>query len=102
MRDVFRPRYQPAQTIYDAFQAEAAHRHGSVEEWIERERLVVWRTARDYAQQHGLRVPTMDQIERAERSACGHVDYGAKWAYRVAEFITTEEGIDSGPDADQS
>lgn len=30
----------------------------------------------------------MAQIEEAEKSACGHVDYGHKWAIRVAEILT--------------
>lgn len=88
MTDIFRPPREPARTLYDVFQEEAAHRKGrSVEEWQRAERLAVWKAARDYAQQHGLRVPTMEDVEQAETCASGHVDYGAKWAYGIAESI---------------
>jgi hypothetical protein len=86
--DFFRPRHEPARTIYDAFQAEAAKRHGrTVPQWLQAEREAVWSRARDAAQQMGLRVPTMDDVERAERQASGHCDYGAKWAYGVVECM---------------
>lgn len=87
-RDVFRPHRQPAQGIYDAFQAEAALRSGrKLDEWLEAERQAVWRAARDYAQQQGLRVPTIDEIKRAENYAAGSVDYGAKWAYQIERLL---------------
>ncbi len=87
--DVFRPRHQPAQAIYDAFQTEAKKRFGrSVDEWTAAERLAVWNAARDAAQQLGRPVPTMAQVEAEERSAIGHIDYGAKWAFYVAKLIT--------------
>jgi hypothetical protein len=77
--------------IYDAFQNEAEKRPGrTCEEWVEKERLVVWQTARDYAQQYGMRIPTMDEVERAERYAMGSVDYGAKWAYKVVEQMRNQ------------
>lgn len=88
MIDVFRPHTGPAQTLYDVFQKEAELRDGrAVEEWQRYETLAVWRAARDYAQQHGLRVPLLDEVRRASDSAAGHVDYGSKWAYRVAELM---------------
>jgi hypothetical protein len=86
MQDIFKPRHEPARSIYDAFQAEATKRKGrSYEEWTTAEREAVLREATAKAQQMGLRVPTMDEVVKAERSAMGHVDYGAKWAYRVTE-----------------
>ncbi len=89
--DIFRPYYEPARTLYDAFQKEASKRGSrSVEEWQSAERLVVWSAARDYAQQNGLHVPTMAEVERVENCACGHVDYGAKWAYGISEIITKQ------------
>lgn len=92
--DIFRPRHEPAKTIYDAFQAEAEKRPGrSFQEWTKAELEVVWRTARDYAQQHGLRVPLMSEVERADRSASGHVDYGAKLAYYITDFMTQKESV---------
>lgn len=87
--DVFRPFHAPARIIYDAFVAEAALRNQrKVEDWLEQERKAVWRAARDYAQQHGLRVPTLDEVKRAETLAAGHSDYGAKWAYGVERYLT--------------
>ncbi len=84
--DIFRPRTEPARTLYDAFQAESRHRNGRRPEvWIVAERLAVWRAAWDYSQQHSLRFPTLAEVEAGERYAYGSVDYGAKWAYQVAE-----------------
>src|SRR4051812_10372220 len=66
MTDFSRPHHEPALTIYAAFQTEAAKRKGrTFEEWIASERLAVWTAARDYAQQHGLAVPTMADVWRA-------------------------------------
>lgn len=59
----FRPSHEPARTLFDTFQAEARHRGiRTVEEWMKAEREAVWRAARDWAQQHGRPVPTIDQI----------------------------------------
>lgn len=87
-QDVFRPTQQPAQSIYDAFQAEATHRrHRGIDEWMLAERTAVWRAARDAAQQLGWRVLTMEEVRRVENQAAGHTDYGAKWAYGVVEAM---------------
>lgn len=92
MADIFRPHFDPARTIYDAFQAEAEKRPTrTCDEWIEAERQAVWRAARDYAQQHGMRVPTMAEVESAEQYAMGHVDYGSKWSYGVVEAMRKRE-----------
>jgi hypothetical protein len=86
MQGFFRPKTEPAQLLYDTFQNEAKKRpEKPVEEWILSERKAVWSAARDYAQQHGLRVLSLEEIEAAERYAMGHIDYGAKWAYRIVE-----------------
>jgi hypothetical protein len=55
----------------------------------------VWIEARDYAQQYGKPIPTMEQIENAERSAIGHTDYGSTWAYGVV--CLSENAIRYGP-----
>ena len=92
MKDVFQPHTDPARMLYDAFQDEAKKRNGRTpEQWMDAERTVVWAAARDYAQQHGLRVPLMSDVMRAEEYARGSVDYGAKWAYRVAEQMRKED-----------
>mgnify|MGYP001612654306 CR=1 FL=1 len=89
MYDIFQPRYEPARSIYEAFQAEATKRKGrNVQEWQAAERDAVYREAAHQAQKLGLRRPTMDEVVSAEQSACGHADYGAKWAYRITEVMT--------------
>ncbi|WP_018234425.1 hypothetical protein [Thioalkalivibrio thiocyanodenitrificans] len=96
MRDIFRPLQDPARTIYDAFQAEAANRDGrSVEQWIAAEAKAVLDAATQAAQRLGLRAPTPEEVEHASILARGHVDYGAKWAYGVAR--TMEEGKERRP-----
>lgn len=88
MKDLFRPTTEPSRRIYDAFQDEATKRAGRTSpEWHEAEKQRVWLEARDYAQQNQIPVPTMEQIEAAERSANGHADYGSKWAWGVARLL---------------
>ncbi|HGP3143572.1 TPA: hypothetical protein ACLG1D_001178 [Pseudomonas aeruginosa] len=88
MRDVFQPTTEPARSIYAAFQAEAKKRESrSVEEWTSAEVDAVHREAVYQAQAHGLRAPSKEEIERAERYAMGSVDYGAKWAYSVVDAM---------------
>ncbi|WP_228757801.1 hypothetical protein [Pseudomonas aeruginosa] len=88
MRDVFQPTTEPARSIYAAFQAEAEKReHRSVEEWMSAEVDAVHREAVHQARTHGLRVPSKEEIERAESYAMGHADYGAKWAYSVVDAM---------------
>jgi len=86
--DVFRPAHEPARSIYDAFQAEAALRPGRhFLKWSRAEIEAVWRAARDYAQMHGRRIPTLEEIERAESYAQGSADYGLQWAIQVAALL---------------
>lgn len=88
--DPFRPRREPAMSIYDAFQAEAGKRAGRpMDAWIQAEREAVWRAARDQAAKLGLRCPTLSDVESAERYAMGSIDYGKTWAYRLAESMTS-------------
>lgn len=88
MRDPFEPRQEPARSIYLAFQEEAIKRRGrSIPEWTKAERDSVFRESAQQAQSLGLRVPTMDEVIRAERYAIGSIDYGAKWAYGVVEAM---------------
>ena len=89
MNEIFRPRHQPAQLIYDAFQATAKTREGIPEEWIAKERNAVWVAAKTYADQNGLPEPTLQMVEQAETYAYGSADYGAKWAYKLAELMGT-------------
>jgi hypothetical protein len=92
MRDPFRPRSEPALTLYEAFQTEAKNRKGrTFSEWSAAESMAVWQAARDYAQAHGLTVPTLAQIKSAECYAMGSVDYGAKWAFQVARTMREKQ-----------
>lgn len=92
MRDHFRPHFEPARAIYDALVREQKYRDGrSCEEWQEAELYVVWDAARDYALQAGLTVPTMDDVQRADQQAMGHVDYAAKLAHGVVDVMRPME-----------
>jgi len=87
--DMFRPRSDPAQLLYDAFQAEAGNRKGrTVEEWLVAENAAVLRAAETWAARHGLTPPTLAQVQAASDYASGSVDYGAKWAYALARIMT--------------
>ncbi|MFK4706153.1 hypothetical protein ABIC83_002992 [Roseateles asaccharophilus] len=91
--DPWRPSRQPAQTLYDAFQAEAKHRKGrQLQDWIRLEREAVHRAACEYASQHGLARPSIETVERAERYACGSTDYGSKWAYTLTDLMLGTRG----------
>ena len=88
MTDLFRPRMEPAATIYDAFRAAALKRKSdSNDEWQARERAAVLAAANNYASTNGLRAISMDAVGRAEIMAMGHVDFGAKWAYGVVDAL---------------
>lgn len=82
--DPFSPRHEPARSLYDAFQREAEQRPTrSVEEWTSAEIEAVLAESKALATKLNLREPTRTEIADAERSARGHIDYGAKWAYAV-------------------
>ncbi|KGG86161.1 hypothetical protein P245_20810 [Comamonas thiooxydans] len=79
---------QAMEVIQSAHTQEAQKRAGrSLEEWSKAELMAVWTAARDYAQQHGLRVPLMTEVESAEKLALGHSDYSRKLSLYVAERI---------------
>ena len=91
MSDIFQPTREPAKSFYDEIVKEAKKRpQRSGLEWINDELNHMWKVARDYAQQHGLQVPTLADIERAENLAMGHADYAAKWAYGIAELFPSK------------
>ena len=43
--------------------------------------------AQAMAAEMGLRAPTLPEVLEAERRGRGHIDYGAKWAYAVADLM---------------
>lgn len=86
--DPFEPRKEPARSIYLAFQKEAGKRRArSVEEWTAAELDAVHAEAAVQAARFDLRVPAIQEVADAERSARGHIDYGAKWAFYVTEAM---------------
>jgi hypothetical protein len=88
--DPFRPRSEPARTLYDAFQEEAANRNGrSFEEWCEAETDAVHVAAIAVAKAHSLRAPTREDVVKAGIRAQGHIDYGLQWACGVVEAMRT-------------
>jgi hypothetical protein len=86
MRDIFRPKNEPARSIYDAFQKEAQHRD-TCSDWIKNERRAVYKAVVDCAQKYGLKVPTMEDVVKGENLALGHTDYGAKWTYYLVNIM---------------
>ncbi|NHH78048.1 hypothetical protein [Burkholderia gladioli] len=85
---VFRPIREPARSIHDALLREGAKRKSrTVEEWLTAERAAVWKEAIAQAHKLQLRVPSIADVERAERLAHGHSHYAAKWAHGVADAM---------------
>lgn len=86
MDDIFRPRTEPAQSLYDAFGKESLNRKNvPVEVWCEREIDAVHTAAGIMAEKMGLNAPTRAQVVAAEAYARGSADYGATWAYKVVD-----------------
>ena len=86
--DFFRPKVEPERTLYDVVLEESRQRKNREPKvWMQAEREVMLRTAVSCAIKLGLNSPTMGQVEIAERMATGHVDYLAKWAYGVMDFM---------------
>jgi hypothetical protein len=91
---VFRPRFEPAASIYDAFQAEAKKRPlRSVEEWRREENAAVLKAATEAAQRFGLTPPTPDMVRSAEIYASGSVDYGSQWAVTLVQSMCPDRVI---------
>lgn len=85
---IFRPRFDPARSIYDALVAEQQHREGrSIEEWAAAERDAVLRATNDYATKHGKNLVTAKDVKCAEISASGHIGYSTQFAHRIVDFM---------------
>jgi hypothetical protein len=77
---------QAVEFIVSAHSQEASKRgERAFEVWNKAELQVVWSAARDFALQHGLRVPLMSDVEMAEKLAVGHTDYSRRLATYVAQ-----------------
>ena len=75
------------EAVKSALIAEAELRNGrTFKEWTESEAKAVWSATRDFAQQNCLRIPKLEEVVRVERQACGHSDYGSKWAIYAVEL----------------
>lgn len=79
-QDFFKPTFEPARSIYIAFQEEAVKRDKR-----DKRDDAVWQ-----ADKLGLRRPTLADVEQAEQYALGSADYGAKWAYGVVDAMQDE------------
>lgn len=79
---------QAIEFIVSAHTQEASKRcERTFEVWNKAELEVVWSAARDFALQHGLRVPLMSDVELAEKLAVGHTDYSRRLATYVAQKV---------------
>ena len=84
--DLFLPNREPERTIYLAFVAEARNRAGRrPAEWACAEQQAVRRAACEIAAERNLRAPTPQDVQAAEIHASGHVNYGATWAFELAQ-----------------
>ena len=100
--DPYRPRHEPAQPIYDAFQREAMHRKDRPNGTrIKLELEAVHRAASQWAEQHGLRAPSMEQVQWAELCAQGHPDYIWKWALSLLDTLSVDHARATGMSAQQ-
>lgn len=89
--DPFKPRREPALTLYQAFQAEAAKRGDrEFQDWNQAEIQAVHSAAVEAYPAHGLPVPTLEEVADAERYAQGSCDYGATWIYMVERMMRRE------------
>ena len=83
--DPFRPHGEVAGRLYDAFHVEAAKRKTkSVQQWIADEPKAMHAQCLVIAQERGLRLLSLEDVLRCERTAMGHVDYASKWSIRLA------------------
>lgn len=72
--------------IEAALLAEAEHRNDH-DDWVERERLAVASEANRWAvANEGWQTVTVQDVERVEGRAMGHIDYPSKLALYVAEL----------------
>lgn len=83
-------------TIYEAIRAKLVaetERRGKrpVEEWILSERECVMRAVNHQRRLLGYDPVEIATVERAERTACGHVDYVSKYAHAAADLVLRKE-----------
>lgn len=77
-----------ADYIRAALIREMDKRKSNPDGWIEAERQAVAMAANEWALAHGRpAATTVDDVERLEVTALGHVDYGRKLSLRIAEHV---------------
>lgn len=78
-----------AEFIFDALVRKMQERSDRrVDAWVRAERMAVAVAANRWAEAHGMgRRVTVDDVERVETMAMGHVDYARKLALYVAELL---------------
>ncbi len=85
---IFEPCTEPSLTLYKALEAECRLRCGrDFKTWLSAECHAMLNAAWKYADAHGLRRPTLEEVMRQEKLAYGFADYAAKWAYGVAKLM---------------
>lgn len=62
-----------------------------MEEWKSTELAIVFRKTNEVARSLGLTLVTHKDVERADTYASGHIDYGAKFAYRIVELLQEKQ-----------
>lgn len=83
-----------AEYIRHGLRGEIAKRHSSPGlSWIINERQCVTTCANEWAAMHGLSPITIDEVEKVENLAVGHIDYVQKFSLYVAELLYDEKRV---------
>lgn len=90
--DPFRPRHEPALSIYDALTAEQEHRKGrDFEAWNKAEINAVYEAAKIAFERAELPIPTLADVQSAELYARGSIDYGATWVHSLTNAMRKQK-----------
>ena len=82
--------------LLEAFNGEADRRSEHPDDWVARERNALAVAANAWAEARGIAARvTVDDVEKLEGRAVGHVDYATKLALYVAESIVFS-GVSEG------
>lgn len=91
---MFEPHTPEHRHIYQAFQKQAKMRDQlSVEHWIDAERQAVFQAAVEVAGMYNMHAPTLQDVEKAESQAMGHVDYGKKWTIGIIDRMKEKSNV---------
>lgn len=110
MDDIFKPRQEPARSIYQAFQLEAGKRRGrSIEEWIAAEEDAVLREGVIQAVSHGLNLQLWKMLYKPDVMRLGPLTMArngriASWrpcVGRKSNRLTKETANVASPKGDQ-